>query len=266
MPLVPFSVGLYVSLIKRINRSHPRYKPILNGILLGLLSRAQLQQIDRIYYELKIFDYEKDYCDEIFNTQGFFTWERRAIMKYFQASQKILVSAIGGGREVVALNQIGFDADGFDCNPQLFASALRLFKKKNIEGDFRLVQPDECMKSGKIYDGAIVGWGSYMSIQGRASRIAFLKQFRQQLEIGSPLLVSFAVRQPEDVYFKRVWMTGNVFRKMLFREPVELGDTLGNIYLHRFTKAEIASELGEAGFMLKEFSDKEYAHAVGIAA
>lgn len=265
MASVPYSIGLYFRLIKRINRSQQRVKPFFKGILLGILTRRKLRQIDEIYYQQKISEKEKDYCDETYNTQGFFHWERQAIMKYFQASQTILVSAFGGGREVVALSEIGYDVDGFECNPQLFASAQQLFKKNNIEGNFQLVSPDECLKSGKVYDGAIIGWGSYMSIQGRKNRVEFLKQFRAQLETGSPLLVSFFIRLPDDIYFQRLQTTGNFFRKLLFRERLELGDALGNIYLHWFTPAEIESELREAGFLVKEFSNKEYGHAVAVA-
>jgi hypothetical protein len=70
------------------------------------------------------------------------------------------VATIGGGREVVALNQIGFDVDGFECNRQLFEFAEKLFEEENVSGEFHLAPPGPPVwHFGRIFDGAIIGWG-----------------------------------------------------------------------------------------------------------
>jgi hypothetical protein len=178
------------------------------------------------------------------------------------------VATIGGGREVVALNQIGFDVDGFECNRQLFEFAEKLFEEENVSGEFHLALPDAVWHFGRIFDGAIIGWGAYMLIQGRAGRIDFLKKMREQIRDGVPLLVSFFARQPDDVYFRRIYATANFFRALSGREKIELGDDDINplTFFHWFSEAEINVEFAEADFTMVYYSTHEYGHAASPTA
>lgn len=262
MSSIPFIVRIYLRANERVKDFSPRRKAFFKGFWLGVLSRKNLQLIDRIYYET-----ESQYTNEDWNRRGFFDWERRMILKFFQPCQTLLVAAIGGGREIFALHQIGFDADGFECNRQLFAFAQKLFAEEKIAGDFRPAARDECVNFGKIYDGAIVGWSSYMLIQGRARRIEFLKNLRAQLESGAPVLISFFSRNSKDEHFKTIATVGNVFRALRFTSRIEVGDDLFGMFIHQFIREEIAEEVAEAGFALAHFAEEaETAYAVGIAA
>jgi len=262
MSSIPTIVTLYLSANEKIKDSPPWLRAIFKGFWLGILSRRELQIIDRIYYEQTC-----NYCDESYNKSGFLDWERRAFLKFFQSCQTLLVTAIGGGRECVALNRLGFDADGFECNRQLFEFAEKLFEQEKVEGEFHLVPPDAVWHFGKIYDGAIIGWGAYMLIQGRERRIDFLKKMRVQMSDGAPLLISFFARQSDEIYFKRIYRTANFFRTLLNREKVELGDELRPLaFVHWFSEAEINAEFAEAGFKVIYYNQDEYGHAVGLAA
>jgi hypothetical protein len=262
MSSIPLKINLYLFANEKIKDSSPWLKAIFKGFWLGILSRSELQTIDRIYYEQT-----SDYCDESYNKSGFFVWERKAFMKFFQSCQTMLVAAIGGGRETIALNRLGFDVDGFECNRQLFDFAEKLFEQENVEGEFHLTPRDAVWHFGKIYDGAIIGWAAYMLIQGRARRIDFLKKMRAQMSDGAPLLVSFYARRSNDIYFKRVYATANFFRALLGREKIELGDGLYPFpFAHWFSEAEINAELADAGFTVVYYSAQEYGHAVGLAA
>ena len=262
MTSIPLKINLYFDLNEKIKDSPPWLKAIFKGFWLGILSRRELQMIDRIYYEQT-----SDYCDESYNKSGFFEWERKAFMKFFQSCQTILVAAIGGGRETIALNRLGFDVDGFECNRQLFEFAEKLFEQENVEGEFHLAPPDAVWHFGRIFDGAIVGWAAYMLIQGRARRIDFLKRMRAQMQEGAPLLVSFYARRSDDIYFKRIYAIANFFRLLLHREKVELGDDLLSIsFAHWFSEAEINAEFAESGFEMIYHSAQKYGHAVGLAA
>ena len=261
MSSIPLKITLYLSANEKIINSPPWLKAIFKGFWLGILSRRELQIIDRIYYEQT-----ENYCDETYNKSGFLGWERRAFLRFFQSCQTILVTAIGGGREVIALNRLGFDVDGFECNRQLFEFAEKLFEQEQVEGEFHLVPPDAVWHFGKIYDGAIIGWGAYMLIQGRERRIDFLKKMRVQMSEGAPLLVSFYAHFYDEIYFKRIYRTANFFRTLLFREKVELGDELRPLsFVHWFSEAEINAEFAQAGFTLVYYSTQEYGHAVGFA-
>ncbi len=267
MSSIPLKINLYLSTNEKIKDSPPWLKAIFKGFWLGILSRRELQTIDRIYYEQM-----SDYCDANFNKSGFFDWERRAFLKFFQSCQTLLVAAIGGGRETIALNQIGFDVDGFECNQQLFEFAERLFEQENVSGEFHLTAPDTVWQFGKIYDGAIVGWAAYMHIHTRARRIDFLKKMRVQISTGAPLMVSFFARgfdyvgSRDDVYFRRICLIGNFLRALLFRERIEFGDGLEDTTAHWFDEREIKTEFAAAGFELIFYSAQEYGHAVGRAA
>jgi hypothetical protein len=262
MSSIPLLISFYLRANEKTKDFPAWFKVLFKGFWLGILSREQLQLVDLIYYEQT-----SDYCDENYNKSGFFNWERKAFLKFFQSCQTLLVTAIGGGREVFALHQIGFDTDGFECNRQLFEFAEKLFERGNIEGEFHLVPRDEVWHFGKIYDGAIVGWSSYMLIQGRARRIEFLKNVRAQLESGAPLLISFFSRNPKDEHFKTIAMVGNVFRALRFAERLETGDDLFGMFIHRFIREEIAEEVAEAGFTLAHFAEEaDSAYAVAIAA
>ena len=260
MSSIPLKINLYLDLNEKIKESPAWLKAIFKGFWLGILSRRELRLADRIYYEQT-----SNYCDESYNKSGFLDWERKVFLKFFQSCQTILVAAIGGGRETIALNRIGFDVDGFECNRQLFEFAEKLFEREKIEGEFRLAPPDAVWHFGKIYDGAIIGWGTYMLIQGRARRIDFLRKMRRQMREEAPLLVSFYAHFYDRDYFKRLLSAANFFRRLLLREQLEFGDDLLDTYVHWFTPEEIASEFAAAGFYLEFFSDYEYGHAVGIA-
>jgi len=260
MSAIPLKINLYLSANEKIKDSPLWLRAIFKGFWLGILSRRELQIIDRIYYERT-----SNYCDETYNKSGFLDWERRAFLRFFQSYQTILVTAIGGGREVIALNQIGFDVDGFECNRQLFEFAEKLFEQESVSGEFHLAPPDAVWHFGKIYDGAIVGWSAYMLIQGRERRIDFLKKMRAQMSDGAPLLVSFYAHFYDESYFKRLLSVANVFRRLLFRKRIEFGDDLLDTYVHWFTRQEIAAEFMASGFRLDFFSDDKYGHAVGFA-
>ncbi len=267
MTSIPLKINLYLDLNEKMKDSPAWLKAIFKGFWLGILSRRELQIIDRIYYEQT-----ENYCDETYNKSGFLDWERRAFLRFFQSCQTILVTAIGGGREVIALNRLGFDVDGFECNRQLFEFAEKLFEQEKIEGEFHLAPPDAVWHFGKSYDGAIIGWGAYMHIQGRARRIDFLKKMRAQMSEGVPLLVSFFARgsgyvsNSDDVYFRRIFLIGNFLRALLFREYIEFGDGLEDSTAHWFDEREIKTEFAAAGFELIFYSVQEYGHAVGLAA
>ncbi len=235
------------------------------GFWLGVLKRENVDLTNMFAYD-KMDMYRQDE----YNRSGLFRWEERAINKYFQRCKLLLVAGAGGGREVLALSRSGYDADGFECNPDLVERANELIKKEGINSNIQLIPPDQCLDSTKIYDGIIVGWGVYMHIQGRRQRVAFLKRLRSQTREQTPILLSFYFRSESPLYFRVVAAIGNIIRLVLRRDCLEIGDTFlyisdFNQYIHCFTKKEIDSELREGGFQLEFYGTDEYGHAVGIA-
>ncbi|MCJ7445742.1 MAG: hypothetical protein MUO26_14685 [Methanotrichaceae archaeon] len=235
-------------------------KAIFAGFWLGILTKENLHLIDQVYY-----DKSKMYGTETYNKSGLWDWEKRVFDKYFQSCKTLLVAGVGGGREVLALRELGYETDGFECNPGLAEFANYLLRSEGFDPNIELAKRDDCPDSQRYYGGIVVGWGAYMLIQGKGRRIDFLKKLRSQTRLESPILLSFFYRSGNRRYYKIVATVGNRFRWLLRRDYLELGDDLTQNYVHFFTQEEIASELNAGGFELVMYSIEHYGHAVGVA-
>lgn len=235
-----------------------------SGIWLGLLSRDHLDAVDTLYYHDS-----STYNGERHNLRGLMEWEEEAVGGFFGGRTRLAVLGAGGGREVLGLERLGHQVDGFECNPALVEFAGGFLARQGAIGTVRLLPRDTTPREGG-YDGVIMGWGSYMLIPGRHRRIDLLRRLRALIPDGAPLLLSFFSR-PELLLRLRVqYRVARVIRRVLRREPPELGDDLVPVYVHRFDRAEIEAELREAGFRLARYEAegrrrRDAGWAVGIA-
>jgi len=236
------------------------------GAWLGLLRHSWLHQMDEAYYDAAAPSSQvRDYRDDDYNQSGLLSWEAQAIREHFPSSGRLLVLGAGGGREVVALDKLGYSVDGFECHPGLVASAAGLLARIGAASSVRL-SPRDSLPDGLAqgpYDGIIIGWGAYMLIRGRARRIALLRQLHRRASGGAPLLVSFFARRGTSKYLQIAARVGNAVARLTGGERVEVGDDLDENFFHRFTEDEIREELDEAGFETVFFSDELYGKAVG---
>lgn len=232
----------------------------LNGFWLGILSPDALYRIDELYYSE-----QQKYITDKYNLSGLSKWEANVIGSYFQEREKLLLLSAGGGREVHGLEKTGFLVDAYECHPGLTHYANALLERENLTSRVRLIERDESPDNNTIYDGAIIGWGGYMLVQGRGRRISLLRKIRKQLKPGKPILLSFFARAENE---KRLVLTSkiaNLFRLVRQCELSEVGDDLVPNYVHIFTKDEVNRELSEAGLKPVFYENKPYGHAVGIA-
>jgi hypothetical protein len=227
-----------------------------DGFWLGVLTDAELDAIDTRYY-----DDRGSYRDADYNEQGLFAWETKVVEEHFGGCQRVVVTAAGGGREVLALRERGVEADGFECNATLAAAGRALLESRGYSDAVRRCARDE-WPTTEAYDGAIAGWGSYMLIRGRRRRVAFLRGAARSLPSGSPLLVSFFSRSSIGPDLRLTAALGNVIRGLTRRERLEAGDALAPNFVHLFTQDGIREELKEGGFELLSFSRGPYPHAV----
>lgn len=227
---------------------------------LGILRPEELHEVARLKYSEEEF-----YWTEEYNRRGLFDWERRAVEQHFQGSRRILVLAAGGGREVLALLRSGKQVDGFESHPGLARFAGQLLREEGLDADIGLVPWDRCPPGERRYDGAIVGWGAYMHIRGRETRVAFLREIRDRLAAGSPILLSFYTRMGKSHYFPMIARIGNLPARILGRDRVEVGDAMIPSFAHFFTRKEMERELSEGGYEMVAFETAEYGHAIGRA-
>jgi hypothetical protein len=232
-----------------------------NGVWLGLMDREALDLIDETYYENK-----PHYVDEAYNTSGLRDWEARMIDEHFPRSGRVVVTATGGGREVVALLDRGYDVVGYEPNIELLDAAAKMLERRGQRARVHAVERDVFPPDAGPCDAVIVGWGSYMLIPGRDQRIEFLRGARSVLPADGPILLSFFTRSPQARTFTTTARVANVMRLLRRLPRVDVGDALGPNYTHYFTRAEIDSELDAAGFRLVAYDEEPYGHAVGRAA
>ena len=234
-----------------------RVKGVHDGLLLGALSADTLHRLDELY-----FGREDLYTDARHNRSGLFWWEQDAADRLFPDGGRVVVTAAGGGREVVALRKAGYDAVGYECNEDLRRAGCALLEESGEPPCLYPVGRDEFPAVEGRFDAGIVGWGGYMHIPGSAARVAFLRDFGAAVSDGAPVLVSFAIRSSDGPYHRAVAKVGTRVRRLRGRPEVELGDGLIPHYVHWFTRAEFAREAERAGFELAEWSGQDYGHAV----
>lgn len=236
-----------------------------DGIWLGLLDGERLVRLDECFYtdghDVRA-GRSFSYADREHNLGGLFDWEAAAIDANLRPGSLVVVTAAGGGREVIALLERGFDAVGYEPNTTLVSAGSELLGER---GDrLRACERDAFPADAPPADAIVVGWGSYSLIAGRARRIAFLLAARRALPAGAPMLCSFLVR-PHTRYCAIVHATAKVVRRLRRAEPPEPGDTVQLNFIHLFTREEVEAELTAAGFRVIAFSDVPYGHVVAVA-
>jgi hypothetical protein len=239
-----------------------------DGFWLGLLDGERLHALDERFYDERIEHVDGDaqrYDDDAYNARGLFDWEEAAVRNHFAAGARVVVTGAGGGREVLALLEQGFDAVGYEPNQRFATAGADFLSRRGHQDRLRLSARDVFSGEMESCDCVVVGWGSYMLIAGRARRVAFLRAVRQRLSEGDPILLSFFAHSARPRYFTVVAAVANAVRSVRRREAVELGDAIAGNFLHCFTRTEIEDELEAGGFSLVEFHLSPYGHAIARA-
>jgi hypothetical protein len=241
---------------------------LLEGLWLGLLGDRDLARLDDDFYATRaredVDGASHGYVDDEYNRSGFHAWEKAVLEDTFPQGGRLVVTGAGGGREVLALLERNYDAVGFEPNPRLVDAGNELLRRLGRERRLHLSNRAGLPDGDTRYDGAIVGWGSYMHVPRSDRRIGFLRDLRSHLDAGDPVLVSFLLREDRR-YFALVALVANVLRRIHRRERVEVGDRLHPTFLHLFTEDEIRRELAEAGFRVEQIRAEPYGHAVARA-
>ena len=218
-------------------------RAVHQGIRLGGMDSDALRRLTaRAYSEMPLYQSRE------YNLGGLARWENEALDRSFSTCRSVLLAASGGGREVVGLCRRGLRVDAFECCPCLVAQSRDLLDAERIPARVVQSKPDRVPNDLGTYDGLIVGWGAYMHIVGRSSRIRFLQELHRHVPFGGPLLLSFFRRDDQDRLFRVTNRVARLIRRA--REPVEVGDTISNTFDHHFTRPEVDAELCEAGFRL----------------
>jgi hypothetical protein len=234
----------------------------VTGIWLGLLTPDLLGKLDAWYYNHGFAEYR----DRAYNVSGLFTWEQEVVDTYFARLSSVLIAAgAGAGREMLALNRMGIQVEGYEYNPHLVRLGNQLLSEEGWQPNIYAGPANELPPGMQLYDGTIVGWATYTLIAGKAARTLLLRQIRARCAPGAPVLLSFFCRSGNTGSVRLTAAIANSLRTLLRRPKVEIGDTLSVSYAHRFTRQEIEEELTISGFQPVCFRSDPCGHAVGIA-
>ncbi len=233
-------------------------RAVHGGLWLGAAPPEVLVAIDEEAYARRYAYHDTD--DH--NLRGWFDWEREVLATAFPPSGRVVLTAAGGGREVVALRRSGYEVVAGECNEVLRARANGLLLRLGMVGDVLPLERDHALVGCGTFDAAVVGWGSYTFVRGGARRVAFLRELRASLRPGAPVLLSFFARTRDSRRLHLVRTVANAVAGVTGREPTELGDVLDPTWQHYFSREELEAELVAAGMMLERWSTEGYAHAV----
>lgn len=258
---LPYGARLFLACWRGLQKFHNLLNGLMVGFFLGLLNRRQLNAITELYY-----DQQTIYANDSWNKSGLQPWEEEMLALHFSGRHKLLLVGAGGGRETLALEKMGFLVESYECNPILVQSANKLLQNEGLAARVAFLEADTAPAGGQDMDGAIVGWGAYMHIEGRTRRIAFLRGLKTRLVAGAPVLISFFDRPVTTMRQRIIAGVGSLLRRLTFRPALSPGDDLDPDYVHYFTESEIRAEFQEAGFNLAYYGTRRYGHAVGLAA
>lgn len=225
-------------------RTHRLAEGLHAGVWLGLLDSRHLSAAVFRHYEGADL-----YRTSGHNLHGFLAHEKELVRDHFNECRSVIVAAAGGGREVIALAKAGVQVEGFECNPGLVEKCNQFLSEAGVSARVFQATPDHVPAGLSKYDGAIVGYGAYPHIVGRANRVAFLRELKNCLNPGAPLFVSAGRRPEGSRYHALIYQLARAIR-VLRRSPdkIELGDDSLNCFSHRFVQSELGAELEEAGF------------------
>lgn len=262
-------VRAYFAARRRRERAGDLLDALIDGLWLGALDRDRLSQLDEAHYETLVERTATatfSYADEHWNTSGLQAWEGPVVERVFPRGARVVVTGAGGGREVLALLEHGYDAVGYEPHAGLVRAGSDLLARRGYPDRLREMQRDVFPPETGPFDALLIGWGSYMLSPGRERRVAFIRSARERMESGAPAMLSFFVRSPSERDYVRLAAAANLVRRLRGLEPAEVGDALRPNFVHHFTREELQAELVAAGFALESYEERPYGHAVARAA
>ena len=236
-----------------------------NGCLFvaaGLLRRDELQSasVDQ-YRTFNVSAFDVD--------SGLSPAEQLFYSRFLRHKDRILLAGCGTGRDLIALQQLGYDVTGLEPVPEVVELARQHLARRGLSALVQtgLIQNAEL---GGRYSAIIFSNGCYSLLQGSAVRIATLNRVAEHLTPSGRVIVSYhpASRQSRlGRWLTRTaaWLSGGDW----VPEP---GDTFSRDlyvpglirYHHAFGPTEFARECEAAGLTL--LADETFSEGYRFAA
>lgn len=221
---------------------------IQSGIFMGLVDDELFQPFDTYPFdETTPLDVRAEAA------RGLDSWELHVAREHLAGAQSILVVAAGGVRELVGLQELGFDAMGVEYGRQLCEASTKELSRRGSSATIQWSDRFEIPRGDEPFDVAFVARRFLSHVHDRRRRIELLTNIRRALRPDAALVMSFYTRERDTLAFRVQAVLANILRKLRGRRefPVEIGDHVdpeSPLFHHHYVWEELCDELTEAGF------------------
>ncbi|HEY3359999.1 MAG TPA: hypothetical protein VGQ83_42500 [Polyangia bacterium] len=141
----------------------------LDAATLGLFPDSYLDALTLAHYDSAL-----NYHSDEHRKRGLFDWEQAAVAAHFGRPGTVLITSAGGGREALALLELGWRVVATECTPSLHARLAHNLRDAVGAGqaDAFLAPPDHVCLERAPYDAAIVGRGAYTRTSSAATAVS----------------------------------------------------------------------------------------------
>jgi hypothetical protein len=210
---------------------------------------------------------------------GLFAWERALLEDArIPRSGRVLLAAAGGGRELRALCQAGYEVTAFEPNPDLLSGARatgQAFPRARVlEGSYAdLVNAVEAGTgplaelSVRSFDWMLLGWGSFTHVTEPREQALVLRAARALVPSG-PVVLSFFLKNAAADVPSRSRVLRRALRSAFGRlggaatPPPGLSYEYGGGFAYHFTEAELRGLAESAGYAVTRFDVAAFPHAI----
>jgi SAM-dependent methyltransferase len=182
---------------------------------------------------------------------GLFQWEQEFYGRFLRSGDRVLVVGCGSGRDLVALLEQGYRAEGLEPVAACADLARTRVARRGLTATIHTADITTA-RLDERFDAVIFSWFCYSYIPLRARRLAVLGGVRGRLAPGGRILISYVRAQPAP---RRLpWRLARLASRISLADwRPEYGDVFaarsetGRIHFeHRFAPAEIEAEAAAA--------------------
>jgi SAM-dependent methyltransferase len=213
------------------------------------------------------WDYQAADSDS-YIASGLMSWERDFYLTSLKPDDRILLIGCGTGRDLLALRELGFCAEGLDVGPWCTARARALLRSRGLEAPVYTGAIETTDVPG-TFDTFVFSWFCYSYIPQSAARIAVLRKLRDHLRSDGRILITYepAKTAPRRLPIRLAQLVGWVSRsdwRPEYGDVVRLGDPdrYFEHYEHRFTAGGLEDEALAAGLKVAFHEVGEVGRAV----
>lgn len=196
VPVTRRAVVRLVIATRGVDIAYSAFERARSDLLAGLLSDATLDRINDVVYGLN----DSFRHGSVRFDASLFPWEEALLRDVFPPPPaRVLVGGAGGGREVSALAERGYEIVAFEPAAALVESlaAWRLERTLVYRGAYEELPYVRTVAGGERvdlrglgpFDAALLGWGSFSHLRREEHRIATLRAFGELT--GGPVVASF---------------------------------------------------------------------------